>query len=127
MAFSFDLSSDLGKVRLLIPDRVAEEYLFHDEEVLAFLDIEDGVKRSTALALETVASDNAMTLKVIRLLDLSTDGAKVSDALLKRAQGLRDQADKEDESGEMGFDIAEMVYDDFSLREKIVKEAERSG
>ena len=127
MAFSFDLSSDLGKVRLLIPDRVAEEYLFHDEEILALLDIEDGVKRSTALALETVASDNAMTLKVIRLLDLSTDGAKVSDALLKRAQGLRDQADVEDESGEMGFDIAELVYDDFSYQEKLAKEAERNG
>ena len=127
MAFSFDLSSDLGKVRLLIPDRVAEEYVFDDVDILAFLEIEDGIKRSTAIALETIASDNAMTLKVIRLLDLSTDGAKVSDALLKRAQGLRDQADTEDESGEMGFDIAEMVYDDFSFREKIVKEAERSG
>jgi len=127
MAFSFDLSSDLGKVRLLIPDRQPDEYVFDDVDILAFLEIEDGVKRSAAIALETIASDNAMTLKVIRLLDLSTDGAKVSDALLKRAQGLRDQADKEDESGEMGFDIAEMVYDDFSFREKIVKEAERSG
>ena len=127
MAFSFDLSSDLGKVRLLIPDRQPDEYVFHDADILAILEIEDGIKRSTALALETIASDNAMTLKVIRLLDLSTDGAKVSDALLKRAQGLRDQADKEDESGEMGFEIAEMVYDDFSFREKIVKEAERSG
>ncbi len=127
MAFSFDLSSDLGKVRLLIPDRSPDEFLFHDEEILALLDIEDGIKRSAALALETIASDNAMTLKVIRLLDLSTDGAKTSDAILKRAQLLRGQAEVEDESGEMGFDIAEMVYDDFSYREKLVKEAERSG
>ncbi len=127
MTFVFDLSSDLGKVRLLIPDRQPEEFVFHDADILALLEIEDGVKRATALALETIASDNAMTLKVIRLLDLSTDGAKVSDALLKRAQGLRDQADAEDESGEMGFDVAEMVYDDFSFREKIEKEAERSG
>ena len=127
MTFVFDLSSDLGKVRLLIPDRQPEEFVFHDADILALLEIEDGVKRATALALETIASDNAMTLKVIRLLDLSTDGAKVSDALLKRAQGLRDQADAEDESGEMGFDVAEMVYDDFSFREKISKEAERSG
>ncbi len=127
MAFTFDLTSDLGKVRLLIPDRQPSEYVFHDADILALLEIEDGIKRATALALETIASDNAMTLKVIRLLDLSTDGAKVSDALLKRAQGLRDQADKEDESGEMGFDVAEMVYDDFSFREKISKEAERSG
>ena len=127
MAFSFDLSSDLGKVRLLIPDRQPDEYVFDDVDILALLEMEDGIKRTTALALETIASDQAMTLKVIRLLDLSTDGAKVSDALLKRAKSLRDQADVEDESGEMGFDIAEMVYDDFSYREKIVKEFERSG
>jgi len=127
MAFTFDLTSDLGKVRLLIPDREPSEHVFHDADILALLEIEDGIKRTTALALETIASDNAMTLKVIRLLDLSTDGAKVSDALLKRAQALRDQADVEDESGEMGFEVAEMVYDDFSFREKIAKEAERSG
>ena len=127
MAFSFDLSSDLGKVRLLIPDRQPDEYVFHDAEILALLEMEDGIKRTTALALETIASDQVMTLKVIRLLDITTDGAKVSDALLKRAQSLRDRAELDDETDEGGFDIAEMVYDDFSFREKIEKEAERSG
>lgn len=127
MPFSFDLTSDLGKVRLLIPDRQPDEYIFDDVEILALLEMEDGIKRTTALALETIASDQAMTLKVIRLLDITTDGAKVSDALLKRAQSLRDQAETGDETDEGGFDIAEMVYDDFSFREKVVKEAERSG
>ena len=127
MAFSFDISSDLGKVRLLIPDRDSGAPIFGDDEILALLSIEDGVKRATALALETIASDNAMTLKVIRLLDLSTDGAKTSDAILKRAQLLRDQAGVSDESDDDGFDIAEMVYDDFSYREKVVKELIRLG
>ncbi len=127
MAFTFDISTDLGKVRLLIPDRVEDTPIFEDDEILALLSIEDGVKRATALALETIASDNAMTLKVIRLLDLSTDGAKTSDAILKRAQLLRDQAGVSDESDDDGFDIAEMVYDDFSYREKVVKELIRLG
>ena len=127
MAFTFDISTDLGKVRLLIPDRVEDTPIFEDDEILALLSIEDGVKRTTALALETIASDNAMTLKVIRLLDLSTDGAKTSDAILKRAQLLRDQAEIADESDDGGFDIAEMVNDDFSYREKVVKELIRLG
>lgn len=122
MSFSFDTSTDLGKVRLLIPDRDPNAYLFDDTDVQAFLDIEGGIKLATALALETIASDQAMTLKVIKLLDLSTDGAKVSDALLARAKLLRSQAETELEGEDAGFDIAELVYDDFSYRQKVWKE-----
>ena len=97
MAFNYDLSTARGKVRLLVPDRVSTDYLFQDDEIDAFLSVEDSsVKRGAALALETIASDIAMIDKVIKLLDLQTDGAKTSDALIKRAATLRDQADNED-------------------------------
>ena len=127
MPFSMDLTTDLGKVRLLIPDRDNEEPVFDDNEILAFIEIETGIKRAAALALETIASDQAMTLKVIRLLDLSTDGAKTSDALLKRAERLRAQAEDDEFAEDGGFEIAELVYDDFSYREKAVKEFIRLG
>lgn len=128
MVFTFDLSNNIGKVRLLIPDRVDSGHLFEDAEITAFLGMETNtVKRATALALETIASDQAMTLKVIKLMDLTTDGAKVSDALLARAKELRAQADLDDESTDAGFDIAELVLDDFSYRDKIWKEELRSG
>ena len=97
MTFTYDLSTDRGKVRLLVPDRVSTDYLFNDDEVDAFLSVEDSsIKRAAALCLETIASDIAMIDKVIKLLDLQTDGAKTSDALLARAKTLRDQADNED-------------------------------
>lgn len=120
MTFTYDPTNSIGQVRLLIPDRVTPGQLFEDADITAFLAMElNVVKRAAALALETAASDNAMVLKVIKLLDLTTDGAKVSDALLKRAAVLREQSGYEEDTG---FDIAEQVVDNFSERERIMKQ-----
>jgi hypothetical protein len=129
MAFTFNVATDVGKVRLLVPDRVSADAVFQDDEVEAFLDLEGGVvRRAAALALETIASDNAMTLKVIKLLDLTTDGAKTSDALLKRADKLRAQVETDDQAEEgAAFDIAEMVPNSFAWRERVWNEALRDG
>jgi hypothetical protein len=124
MAFTYVATTSRGQVRLLIPDRTDTGHLFEDAEIDAFLSMEANVvKLAAAAALETIASDNAMVLKVIRLLDLTTDGAKTSDALLKRAGLLREQAAAEDYTG--GIDWAEMVVDDFSLRARLEAEALR--
>lgn len=129
MAFTYDLSTDAGKVRLIIPDNVSTAYVFEDDEIDAFLSLEySNTRRAAALALETIASNEAYVLKVIELLDLKTDGAKTSDALLKRAKLLRDQADRQDASEEGGaWDIAEWVVDDFSARERIEKQWQRGA
>lgn len=119
MAFTYDVSTDRGKVRMLVPDSSATNYVFEDAEVDAFLSLEGAVRRAAALALETIASNEALTLKVIRVLDLQTDGAKTSDALLKRAGLLRGQADAADAASGDLFDWGEMVLDDFSARERL--------
>ena len=127
--YTYDPSTSAGRVRLLIPDRNPDDWIFQDSEISTFLTLEgSNIKRAAALALETVASDQVLVLKVIRLLDLTTDGAKVSDALLKRADKLRTQADN-DEAAEDGgaFDIAEMVLTDFAYRERMIDEALRNG
>lgn len=123
MAYNYVLSTDVGKVRLFIPDNKAASYIFEDDEIEVFLAMESGIKRATAMALETIASNEALVLKVIRLLDVSTDGAKVSDALLKRAALLRSQAEDDDQAGGGGIDIAEMVVDDFTRRERLLKQS----
>lgn len=113
MAFTYDVSTDIGKVRMLITDRDESRPVFQDAEIQAYLDLEDSsIRRAAAAALETMASDQALVLKVIVTLDLETDGAKVSDALMKRAAVLRKT---EDETG--AFDIAEMITNDFGDRE----------
>lgn len=109
VTFPIDLSTDVGKVRTLIPDKNPVWFAFQDEEIEVFLDLEsDSIKEATALALETIASDIAMVDKVIETLDLKTDGAKTAESLLKRAALLREQADEEG-----GFGLVE--YGDLTV------------
>lgn len=127
MAFTYILSENTGKIRAMIPDNNPDTYVFEDDELEAFEAIEGHIKRATALALETIASNEAMVLKVIKLLDIQTDGAKLSDALLKRAAQLRKQADDEEVAADAGFAVAEMVVDQFTARERWRKQAQRTG
>ena len=58
MSFTYDstLSTDLSKVRLLATDVDAANPIFTDAEITAFMSIEaSNIKRSAALALETIA------------------------------------------------------------------------
>lgn len=128
MAFSYSLSTDVGKLRLLIMDTQASAYIFEDEEVSTFLALESAsIRRGAALALETMASNDAYVLKRIELLDLKTDGPAVSKELRARAADLRSQADREDAAGEGGaFDIAEWGVDAFSQRSIVLNGILRS-
>jgi hypothetical protein len=124
MAFTYVLTTDVGKVRMLIPDRNAAAYFFEDDELTALLAMEGGtVKLAAALALETMASDEAYVQKAIRIMDLSTNGPATAAALMARAKVLREQADQDGS----GFDVAEMVINDFAFREHIYNEALRDG
>ena len=128
MAFTYAIATDRGKVRLLIPDRTAAQYLFEDDEIDYFLTAEGNViKKAAALGLETMAADEAYVQKVITLMDLSTNGAQTADALLKRAALLRSQADAELDATTAAFDWAEWIVNDFGAREYLDKEALRGS
>jgi hypothetical protein len=97
-------SDDIGMVRLLLNDVDQAAPVFSDAEVQVFLDLEGGsVKRATAQAIDTNASNLLLATRVLRTQDLSTDGAKVADAMRAHADRLREQADREDGF----FDIVE--------------------
>lgn len=128
MAFTYALATDRGKVRLLIPDNRAAAYVFEDDEIDSLLVLEGSdVRRAAALALETIASDQARVLKVMQIQEIRTDGAKVADALMKRAAHLRELAAEGDPSStstDTGFAIAqrpntERGYDDLIYREEL--------
>lgn len=131
MSFTYNanLSTDRDKVRLLATDVDAANPIFTDAEMDAFMSLEgSNVKRSAALALETIARNQVLVLKVIRLLEIQTDGASVARELRMQADNLRAQADRDEASSDGGaFDWAEMVVDDFSLRNRFVSSALRSG
>lgn len=127
MTATYDPNTNIGLVRLKITDRDLTDPIFQDEEISAFLAFEGSVLRASAGLLEAIAVDQVLVLKVIKLLQLSTDGAKVADTLLKLAGRYRDQADFVDAASGGNFDWAEFVDDQFAARERLTKEIIRSG
>jgi hypothetical protein len=87
-----DPATPVGLLRLMINDTETGDPVFVDSELQALLAAEgDVVKLAAAQALDIIADDEALTSKVIRTQDLSTDGAKLADSLRKRAAALREQ------------------------------------
>jgi hypothetical protein len=131
MTYTTDVSTYIGLVRIRIFDRDATNPVFQDEDITSVFNTleRQSVKRTAAFFLETIATQEALILKVMKNLQLSTDGAKLADSLQKQAKDLRDQADIEDAftSGSTVFDWAEQVFDVFSERERIVKEILRTS
>lgn len=66
--------------------------LLSDQTVLDLLTLEGSVKMAAAQALDVVATSEVLIQKRIQMLDLSTDGPAVADALHRRAAMLREQA-----------------------------------
>jgi len=88
---TYVVSTPVGQTRLLLND-VATPWVFTDAEITAFLEMEGGVvKLAAAQAIDTNADNEALASKVLRTQDLQTDGAKLADALHKRAENLRNQ------------------------------------
>ena len=99
---AIDYTTPVGQVRLLVNDidegNLAGGLVFTDDQINAFLTLETGnVKRAAAQAIDTIADNEALASKVITDHQLQTDGAKLADALRKRAAALRDQADVDPE------------------------------
>lgn len=111
-----DPGTDVGMVRLLIPDRNCGNLLLTDAEITGYLSLEGGaVKRAAAAALEAIATSEALTSKVLKDGDLATDGAKLSAELRARAKELRRQADEDDPDTAGALDIVDFV-DPFNRR-----------
>lgn len=123
MSFTYDTTTDLGRVRLLITDRDAARPIFDDAEITAFLDLNDGsVAFAAGQALRTIAASEVLILKRITTLDLTTDGPAV-------AKSLNELADKiEAREAEGGyFDWAEAVETPWQSDERVLKQWERGA
>ena len=126
MSFSYDVTTDAGRVRLMIGD-TREELpnfpMFDDSEIEAFLAMEsDSVKGAAALAAETIAFSEALIHKKIKLLggDIETDGPAVAESLRKSAAAWRQQEDDGP-----AWAIAEEVGNPAQARARTWKQAQR--
>lgn len=126
MAFTYDTTTDRGKVRLLLGDSDSANAIFDDDETDAFLAMgDDEPFLAAALGAESIASSELYIQKVIQIMDLKTDGASAAREWRMKAKQWRDTyAESIGESGE-DFDWAESAIDPFSIRERIANEALR--
>ena len=126
MAFTYDLTTDAGKVRLLITDTDHDNEIFSDSEIDVFLgltavDSTNDINLASAVALETIAASEALVQKKIKLLDLTTDGPAVADSLRKAAALLREQSENESY-----IDWTEINLNTFAARDIIYNDALRT-
>jgi len=118
--FTLDPTTDIGMVRTIVQDKNIEQALFSDAEITALLSLNaNDVRLASAAALDILASSQAVILKVIRLLDLSTDGAAVARALREHANQLRADVEATDSVEGGLFDYADMVTNAFTARERV--------
>lgn len=123
MPITTDPTTPIGLTRLLAADADPAGYAFEDADITAFLDLESAVdgtwypRFAAAAACEALANDAIRIYGVIDLLDLKTDGAKMSAALLANAKRLRDN-----ENARAEIDYIEWVNDAHSARERIYKQ-----
>lgn len=126
MTFTYDPITSRGRVRLLVADVDSTNAVFTDDEIDTFLALEVDVFTSAALALETIAVNEALVLKVIQTLDLKTDGAKLAEVLLKRAAALRERGGDDPTVDTDDFAIAELALPVFGIRQRMQNEILRS-
>lgn len=118
--FTADMTTDIGKVRLLLGDLDSAHPIFPDDtQIQVFLDLETSVKSAAALGFETIAGTQALLLKSMQLLDLKTDGLSTARSFLSIAETMRNN----DDSDFSGFDIAEQIDNSlFARREYLRKQ-----
>ena len=92
-AFTYDLSTSLGKTRLFCLDSNRDDFIFSDAELQVFLDTFVGSPMlAAAFALDVIAGDAAKVAVATKNDNQSTDPTKMSELLASRAATLRRQA-----------------------------------
>lgn len=127
MAAITDYSTSTAKVRLLISDIDEYDQIFNDSAIDAFIAmaLDNNVKRAAASAILSIAVNEVLVQKRIKLLDLSTDGPAEADALRGLALQLRTEADIEETDG--AFDWAESIQTNQQYEEFLYKNGLRNG
>ena len=122
MTWTYDPTTDLGKMRLLIADTDSSRQIMEDEDLQAFIAISGHYWLGAAMALDSIATNEVLTQKVLTIMGTSTDGAKVAKELRARAMQLRADFKNFGPTTELGFATAEMPDGAFSREEMLLKQ-----
>lgn len=112
MTATYDLSTDIGKIRLYCLDRDIADPVFTDEELQAFLTQEGDVKLAAAAALDFIAGDMAMVLRITTdsAIGYSVNGVAAAAELRARSAALRKEVEDGGAAGGT-FDVAETDWE----------------
>jgi hypothetical protein len=123
MTQTYDPSSLLGVTRLLSQDTNVPNAIFEDEEYTALLNLSSSNPLlAAASALDVLAANEIYVQKRIKLLDLTTDGVQEGQQLHAIAQSYRDRVESGIDNPAGMFDWAEQVVDEFTERERLLKQ-----
>jgi hypothetical protein len=123
MTQTYDPSSLLGVTRLLSQDTNIPNAIFEDEEYTALLNLSSSNPLlAAASALDVIAANEIYVQKRIKLLDLTTDGVQEGQQLHAIAQSYRDRVASGIDDPTGMFDWAEQVVDEFTERERLLKQ-----
>ena len=90
MSFSFDTTTNIGKVRTLINDVSASSFVLSDEEINVFLGIEgNDIYGSASSALDAIIINQQLLSKLIAAGDYKEDNRNVADKLTKISEKYR--------------------------------------
>jgi len=93
MSFTFDTTTNIGKVRTLINDTIEASAVLSDEEINVFLGLESNdIYMSAASALESIIINKQLLSKLIAAGDYKEDNRNVADKLGKIAERYRQAA-----------------------------------
>lgn len=122
MSFTFDVTTDLGKCRLLITDTDDARPLMDDDDVQAFITMSGHYMPGAAMALDALAANMLLSQGVVNIMGMTVDSAAAAKMLMVRAEKLRSDYALYSASNGPGFATAEMPDGAFSWEEKILKE-----
>jgi len=88
MSFTYDLDTDIGKVRLIIQDHNSLDYHFEDAELQVFLTAEGSVNLAAAAAFEAWAAAYSLNADSERIGDYNY-AQSISKKMLENAARLR--------------------------------------
>jgi hypothetical protein len=123
-----DPATPVGLTRILAADFDENNITFQDETYTALLGLNgQSVRLAAAQAIDVMALNEVLVLKVIKMLDLNTDGSKVATAMKVQADELRRQ--EYEGSGDFSgfFDYTELVEDSFTARQRVISQWLRTG
>ncbi len=122
MTATYDITTNVGKVRLVTGDKDLTDVIFTDEEITFFLsENSSSINMASAMLLEAWAAEYGVSADSEKIGDYAYT-QKIVDKMLNMAKNLREKAISEPAGA-----FAETSVTDFAARDIIYNRSLRSG